>query len=472
MVSTACGLVFFAVKNSFARALVAAVTVTLVLAGAGVPAVNAQSAVPSMAPTASVEQLSAGARWASSHPGDSGIHNANDAFYIPPSQIPQQPGAVIRTKPAPHLLNVLGPEFPGYAQKILYTSTKQNGDKVAVSGFVIEPSVKWDGPGPTPTLAFAPGTRGQADACAPSRGVGLAGQFDPASGALGLNYEIPMYQAAAAQGMRVVVTDYIGLGTPGVHTYLNRIEQAHALIDAARAALNVSRAPEGAPVGFFGYSQGGGAAASAAELVARYGSELNVVGTYAGAPPAHPTQVLQAVDGGNIMAVLGYAINSFIESDPDRAKPVFDRVLNARGQAFLEDTKHSCLADAALRWAGTETSALTKSGLSLHDVAMRDPEVRAIFNEHRVGNNAPISAPIRAAISVNDDVIPHGQAVQMAADMCAAGGAVQLVSIQQPPILPGSGGNHVVPYLTDAVPALGYIADRFLGKPAPNTCTR
>ncbi len=37
---------------------------------------------------------------------------------------------------------------------------------------------------------------------------------------------------------------------------------------------------------FWGYSQGGGAAASAAELASSYAPDLNVVGTYAGAPPA------------------------------------------------------------------------------------------------------------------------------------------------------------------------------------------
>ncbi|WP_284522663.1 lipase family protein [Corynebacterium aquatimens] len=89
-------------------------------------------------------------------------------------------------------------------------------------------------------------------------------------------------------GYRVVVIDYIGLGSEGTHTYLNRVEQGHALIDAARAT-----AKPGEKVGFWGYSQGGGAAAAAAELVADYAPELNVVGTFAGAPPADPIAVLE-----------------------------------------------------------------------------------------------------------------------------------------------------------------------------------
>lgn len=53
---------------------------------------------------------------------------------------------------------------------------------------------------------------------------------------VGVNYESAFAFAFLAQGVRVFVTDYIGLGTPGVHTYVNRAEEAHAMLDGARAA--------------------------------------------------------------------------------------------------------------------------------------------------------------------------------------------------------------------------------------------
>lgn len=55
------------------------------------------------------------------------------------------------------------------------------------------------------------------------------------------------------QGYRVIVTDYIGLGGPGIHTCANRIEQGRTVLDAARAALGASGAAEGSPVGLWGY---------------------------------------------------------------------------------------------------------------------------------------------------------------------------------------------------------------------------
>ena len=40
----------------------------------------------------------------------------------------------------------------------------------------------------------------------------------------------PFYAAASAMGIRVIVTDLIGLGTPGQHTYVNHTEEGHAAL--------------------------------------------------------------------------------------------------------------------------------------------------------------------------------------------------------------------------------------------------
>ena len=46
---------------------------------------------------------------------------------------------------------------------------------------------------------------------------------------------------------------------------------------------------------------------------ALYAPELNIKGTYAGAPPTDLLSVMNAVDGSSIVHVLGYAINGFAE---------------------------------------------------------------------------------------------------------------------------------------------------------------
>jgi Secretory lipase len=117
----------------------------------------------------------------------------------------------------------------------------------------------------------------------------------------------------------LVVTDYEGLGTPGVHTYANRLAQGQALLDAARAAQRLpgtSLDPHG-PVALWGYSQGGGASASAVELAPGYAPELDVVGAYVGAPPADLAQAMPYADGSLLVGLIGYAINGFIAAYPE-----------------------------------------------------------------------------------------------------------------------------------------------------------
>lgn len=173
----------------------------------------------------------------------------DDPFYVPPADIPQEAGSLIRQAEAQDLLGEATGDWPATAQRILFTSTTSNGDKVATSGLVMEPKSAWIGEGERPTVVIAPGTRGAADACAPSRGLMLAGGMNAETMALGVNYELPIAYLAAASGARVILSDYIGLGTPGPHTYVNHEEEGNAVLDAARAGLAAAGVPSDSPIG-------------------------------------------------------------------------------------------------------------------------------------------------------------------------------------------------------------------------------
>ncbi|MDI3409445.1 lipase family protein [Streptomyces cavernicola] len=101
------------------------------------------------------------------------------------------------------------------------------------------------------------------------------------------------------RGFAVVVTGYQGLGTPRVHTYMDREAQGRAVLDSVRAAqcLESAGLPDAGPVALYGYSQGGGASASAAELAPSYAPELKVKGAVVGAPPADLKRVADSMDG-------------------------------------------------------------------------------------------------------------------------------------------------------------------------------
>ncbi|MDN5760664.1 MAG: lipase family protein, partial [Tomitella sp.] len=189
---------------------------------------------------------------------------AIDEFYVPPAELPQEPGRIIRSAPS-HLAWSLpgdsGP-YPADATRIMYSSQDTHDRPDAVTGTYFRSTAPWTGAGERPLVVIAPGTQGQGDACAPSRTVNSLVVASPQAGPM-LAYEMIPASIWLAKGANVVMTDYEGLGTPGIHTYVNRKSEAHAVIDAARAAGDLAGSGVGAatPVGIYGYSQGGGAAA-------------------------------------------------------------------------------------------------------------------------------------------------------------------------------------------------------------------
>lgn len=83
-------------------------------------------------------------------------------FYVPPTPLPAEPGTVIRTEP-------LGVDVPGAtALRILYTSQRPDGTPAASSGMIFIPTTPAP-PAGRPVVAWAHGTLGMGDSCAPSR---------------------------------------------------------------------------------------------------------------------------------------------------------------------------------------------------------------------------------------------------------------------------------------------------------------
>ena len=124
------------------------------------------------------------------------------------------------------------------------------------------------------------------DQCAPSRQLQN-----------GTEVEIAFLAQAMFKGWAVAVTDYEGLGTPGDHTYAVARSEGRALLDVARAAGSIPGLSAAAPIGVFGYSQGGQAASAAAEQWQSYAPSLNVVGVAAGGVPADLNAVAKFNDG-------------------------------------------------------------------------------------------------------------------------------------------------------------------------------
>ncbi|WP_245154406.1 lipase family protein [Rhodococcus sp. 1R11] len=390
-----------------------------------------------------------------------------DDFYVPPAQIVDDPGAVLRTQPMSLFAALPGPDgvYPVQAKRVLYTSRTQDDSPVGVSGAFIETEVPWRGAGPRPTIVVAPGTVGQADQCAPSRAFPTTVNAVTQPLSISANQEALSSTLWGSMGANVFVTDYIGLGTPGVHTYVNRVEQAHAVLDGARAA-NELLGDADAPVGIWGYSQGGGAAAAAAELAAEYAPEVNLKGTWAGAPTADLLEVLKTVDGTLIGGVIGYALNGFVERDPSLL-PLIDERLTDHGKAVLSDLSTQCIGDTILKYPFLRTESLTIDGKSMLDNLGAIPQAGPILEAQRIGRSTP-NAPVMITSGINDDTVPYGQARQLAQDWCGRGATVEFRTNPLPPILQGAVlPNHFGPQLIDGYggAAATFLMDRFADVP-------
>ena len=254
--------------RSIARSMVLAFVLALVLAAR--PNAGAQRQGPQPVPDPAQ--------------GDGGV----SAFYTWDRQVPATPGRLLRQEPLPeHLLL----ENASKGLRVLYTSTDGVGGRtpIAASGAVFVPK----GPAPAggwPIIAWAHGTTGVADVCAPS--------WAPRS-----KRDTDYLNAWLAQGYSVVAADYQGLGTPGGHPWMSGRSEGWSVLDGVRAALGAFPQLANAVV-IVGQSQGAHAALSAALLARAYAPAVNVKSTVATGVPGPQSFARLARQGSSTVLLL------------------------------------------------------------------------------------------------------------------------------------------------------------------------
>lgn len=370
-------------------------------------------------------------------------------FYQAPTSFPANNGELIRQQPSSFFVDPLKLISSGAnVTRVMYKSTNNQGKPIGVTGTVLMPQGSWIGLGPRPLVTVAPGTQGQGDSCAPSKLL-----------AMGQEYEGLLVKGLLARGYAVAITDYEGLGTDGVHTYLARESQGQAVLDMARAAinLNIPGLSTNPRVGIVGYSQGGGAAASAAELASAYAPELKLIGTYAGAVPADLQAVASNIDGGLYTGFLLYAVNGLAAAEGFKVADY----ANAKGQAVLAKTAQECIFTTLPSAAFLNTATLTNAGQKLSELTKSAP-LKAVLDKQKLGVVGKPSAPVMVGQSLLDDVIPAAQARQFAKRWCAKGTTVEWTNTLAP--------THVGGYAALLPNLFGFLEGRVAGLPATNNC--
>ena len=184
---------------------------------------------------------------------------------------------------------------------IVYKSQSLAKKNIAVSGTIWVP--KGTAPaGGWPVISWGHGTTGSADVCAPSRADGSS----VISGYT--TYMLPDFNAWLAAGYAVEMSDYEGLGTPGVHPYLIGHSEGRGIIDIVKAAHKWNSAISTKWLAS-GHSQGGHAALFAAADAGTWGAGTTYKGVAAFAPANNlKTTVIfatGAVTGPNSLSGLG-----------------------------------------------------------------------------------------------------------------------------------------------------------------------
>ncbi|HET7235690.1 MAG TPA: alpha/beta fold hydrolase [Actinomycetota bacterium] len=326
---------------------------------------------------------------------------------------------------------------PAIIWRMLYHSRTVAGEDVAVSGFAFVP--KADVPdGGRSVQAWAHGTVGLGDACAPSRNI--RDSFPP------FGYE------AIQRGGIVVATDYEGLGTPGTHPYAVGVSEGRGVLDSVRAAASLPNAGPIADVILTGHSQGGAAVLFAGELAPTYAPELQIRGVVALAPGAELASLIDYLQGS---PGVGATLIGAIGLSTTYPEIELSSVLTPDALAYVEEAEGECIDATVARWSGSGGDAIFTT----------DPlDSRAfvrIFDENSPGSVDP-AVPMLILQGTDDEQVPVEISQTLATKYCDLGATVTRSTYA------GIDHSGVIAAANDDVVA--WIAARLAGEPNPSGC--
>ncbi len=338
------------------------------------------------------------------------------------------------------------------AWRITYHSTTVEGGDEVVSGLVVAP----DGDAPSggfPVLSFAHPTTGAARQCAPSlrpdRDIG-----DPSI------TEVTFFDLVAPfvdDGFAVVATDYRGLGAPGPHPYLVGEWEANNVLDAARAVRQLPELTLSDQTLIYGHSQGGQAAAFAAQQAAEYAPELNVLGSAQLAPAAELKALMKAELDDPALDDLGLsviAVRAWQEVYPEAAR-AFDALLTDSGSKEIEIGTEECLEAVYDAFTGKTVDELFTA-----DPLQSDTLVDLL--DRNSAGNTKTAIPMFVGQGTADDIVLPKTTTDYVDQACSLGDTVEFKRYD--------GATHDTVVLEAANDVHKWLDDRLKGSSAPSTC--
>ena len=359
-------------------------------------------------------------------------------FYATPTSIPAAPGTLIRSEP-------LGVNVPGATSyRVLYSSQRPDGSMAVSSGMVFVPTTPAP-PGGRPVVAWAHGTVGQGDACAPSRSENPLGDT--------ANWLDQMMQL----GWVVTATDYTGLGTQGPNLYLVAQAEVSDVVNSVRAARQIPNIDASNRYVVWGHSQGGHSALWSGHLAPTFAPELKLLGVAAAAPAAN----LNLIMGAQWDGVIGWGIGPEVAL----SWPVINPTLPING----------VVTQAGIDNEESISQQCTSSKSLLLNLALRKVFGQNFFTENP-SNNAqwksmglqqtpsplPASMPVFVGQSTADQVVLAWPNAVLQNQWCKAGSTISTLWVGEV--------SHQLTAETIGPDVVRWINDRFAGRPALRTC--
>lgn len=330
-----------------------------------------------------------------------------------------------------------------HAARVVYRSTEgDTGAPTVVSGSVFMP----DGPPPTggwPVIGFGHGTLGLDEPCAPSLSPTL------------LDNVVWVTKFVSA-GYAVAMADYQGLGSKGVHPYLDARTAGRNVIDSVRALRHTFGGDISERWAALGGSQGGGAVWAAGEQATTYVPEMPPLAVVALAPAADVTGLVDLAVQHKLTRAQMPTVAIIVESLA-RLHPDLNRDDYRRGVAADKwDVLIACQGDKV-----HEREAVIDQ-LKPEDVAPRTPQAADRLRDYLKAWALPqqrLAAPMSVAFGGKDEYIDHRWTESAIRRACALGGMVT------PDFQPGKGHGDL-----DIADQVTWLAQRFEGAAITNKC--
>ena len=369
---------------------------------------------------------------------------ALDPFYTPPNPLVGNPGEIIRTEPIADY-----PITGATANRILYISKDPAGNLRASGGMVFVPTAP--SVGERKVVAYAHGTSGLGDACAPSRS-----EQTPANQ--------PFIQTLMDLGYVYAATDYVGLGTPGDPYYMVGQSEATDVVNSVRAARNFPGSKAGSTYAVMGHSQGGHSAIWTGELSKQLAPELNLVGVTVSAPATQ----LEPLLNQQWNTTIGWAIGPEVAISwplvyPDLA-PI--DIVTPEGAKLYPELAYKCLTDAGID--GAIQQALGNTMFSQNPATV--PAWQNAMRE-QTPKPLPSAMPVLMNQAIGDGIVLANTNSLTQQKWCAAGSNLQTNWLGQ--LATGSlasAATHQNTLLAAWPMETDWIQARFDGKPAVSNC--